>query len=155
MSDEAYEAYLAKCAHFKMKPSSKEELERNENIDREIPTHKEEEMETTVGTKGVKRCVKCNYTLSTDEFYGSKSCKDGLSSWCKMCTKKATQKKNKDDSEKETDQNQSKELRKTISLEKAKALIKEAYKLGYEDALASVGDVEVDLNAILDRKVAS
>lgn len=35
----------------------------------------------------MKRCPKCGLTKPTSEFYGNRSARDGLSAWCKECTK--------------------------------------------------------------------
>ncbi|MDD3467922.1 MAG: hypothetical protein PHE67_12300 [Campylobacterales bacterium] len=43
MSDEAYESYVKKCAFYKVQPSTKEEIERHEEVckivDEVPPTH--------------------------------------------------------------------------------------------------------------------
>jgi hypothetical protein len=41
----------------------------------------------TTATRKTKKCTRCSKTRKVDQFYADKSQKDGLSSWCKACTR--------------------------------------------------------------------
>jgi hypothetical protein len=38
-------------------------------------------------TRKTKKCTRCSKTRKLDQFHADKSQRDGLSSWCKPCTR--------------------------------------------------------------------
>lgn len=166
MSDEVYKNYVAKCRELGIKPTPMETLKRDGGVKPnfiDAETKKGEVMsETVFGKAGVKKCVKCQFTKSADEFYKSKINKDGLDSYCKECKSLKTSHNQKQDTTEpmaisvseniacvpKIVDNKPKQI-SYLSMQRVKELVLEAYARGYETAKEEIQTYDISLDEIL------